>query len=187
MKLVTTSLFLIEISRAQTPGWYHTAEQQSCTEKCAEIGIAFQTERTDLVCTQTNFEVVLNNLRNGGTFSGCNSFRDETTHGAPPMRQQNGECLFRSTGAQFGNNKDDVERICCCSETGTASLADCPLQEISSCSQCGIVQFIPTSGYADVCHNTACNTGQTYRVVLLNSHFLGTKNCVLGSKFQIIF
>jgi|ERR1711879_9979 len=144
-------------SVAAQAGWYFADPNVSCNQKCTEVGVAFQSERTDLVCTQANFEVAVDNLMNSAGFPGCTSYNDQTTQGQPPMRTNSGECIYRSGGSQNGDQSGtDSQRICCCS---TSPLVDCPLKEISSCSQCALAQFLPS--YDAVCQNNACQDAQT--------------------------
>lgn len=163
MKLVISS-FLFYLVKSQTPGWYHSDLDQSCNEKCADVGIAFQSERTSLICTATNFGVVVNNLRNSGTFGGCGSgYEDDVVQGGAPWKDETtGKCVFRSQGQQNGDQKDaNAKRMCCCSASAAGSLLDCPLQEISSCSQCSLAALFPAT-WGAVCQNSVCQTGQTF-------------------------
>ena len=55
----------------------------------------------------------------------------------------------------------NAKRMCCCSASASGSLLDCPLQEISSCSQCSLAAIFPAT-WGAVCQNSVCQTGQTF-------------------------
>ena len=147
--LVTLPLL---IPLVNATGWYFTDLNQSCDEKCAAVGpFPFATERTDLICTQNNFDHVQNNLVNAmeDGWTTCVAIEDDSFTSSSPFQNTDGRCKYRQTGTQIGSISSANYRICCCAGDPNN---DCSLPEAANCIMCFLGSHSP------FCVNTDATT-----------------------------